>query len=883
MGSKDTDGAQDVLASYLESSGDVFYRRGPDQLLTYVSPQVKNLFGYEPREILGKTWTGVATDNPLNAHAEAATQKAFSTGLRQPPYEVEIRDKSGQTRWLGINETPISREGKVVALVGWARDVTGHRSVEAALEASESRYRTLVDSTDTGFVVIDGQGIVLEANEPYLRLVGGRHRDEVIGHSVVEWTAPEEKDNNAAAVALCARQGFIQDFETVYLRHDGTRVNILINANIQERGGRRQLASLCRNITERKRGEEQMRDSEAFFRAISDNMLSGVHIIQDGVFKHVNPALGRMLGYEVAEMLGHDPLGFVHPQDRDLVSGHIRRRLAGEEASAQYCFRCLHKDGRVLDVEALGSKLRYRGRPAVIGNIMDITERRRTEAALRESAQKIRAVFDQSFQFIGIVQPDGTLIEANQAALKFAGITAEQVLGKPFWQTPWWTHSPELQAKLREAVVRAAGGEALRFEATHRAADGSLRDVDFSLKPIKDDSGRVTMMIPEGRDITDIKRMEQELLQMRKIESLGVLAGGIAHDFNNILTAIMGNISLARIQLPESHPVSEILGDALYATHSAQGLAQQLLTFARGGLPVKLAFDLGEMVRNTAVFAARGSNVKCVFEFGAGLWPVHGDEGQLQQVVQNLVLNAMQAMPEGGQISISAANEDLRDPGPLPLAPGRYVKLSVADQGGGIPSEHLSKVFDPYFTTKGKGWGLGLSMVYSVVKKHGGHVTAESPPGGGSRFHAYLVAADAAPDAPAKAKAKLPSGHGRILVMDDEDMVKNILCLMLKRMGYAAESVHDGAGAIKAYEQARAAGQPFDAVIMDLTISGGMGGKDAVKRLRQLDPAAKVIVSSGYSNDPILSDHSAFGFDAVLLKPYQFEDLAKIIAGVLSS
>ncbi len=409
-------------------------------------------------------------------------------------------------------------------------------------------------------------------------------------------------------------------------------------------------------------------------------------------------------------------------------------------------------------------------------------------------------------------------------------------------------------------------------ETTILRRDGSERPVEVMAHIIQIDGRRVVYQ--EFRDIWFRKRMEQELGNIQRLQSLGVLAGGIAHDFNNILTAILANVSMARLYGEFDDDISQMLADAEKASLRAQGLTQQLLTFAKGGEPIKKTVRISAFLQESAAFALSGSNTRCEYLMPDDIRRVEADEGQLIQVFQNLVINADQAMPEGGVVKIRAENVRIKE--------DDYVKISVEDQGIGIPEEHLPKIFDPFFTTKERGRGLGLAIAFSVVHRHGGHMEVESAPGGGTAFHVYLPASDTSAEPAEGAQDEPPRGEGRVLVVDDERIVRRSVEKVLKRLGYEVGAAKDGREGIELYESAREEGRPFDAVIMDLTIPGELGGKKTVGRLRKLDPDAKVIVSSGYSDDPVMSRFGEYGFDGVLVKPYKVADLATELQRVLS-
>jgi PAS domain S-box-containing protein len=385
------------------------------------------------------------------------------------------------------------------------------------------------------------------------------------------------------------------------------------------------------------------------------------------------------------------------------------------------------------------------------------------------------------------------------------------------------------------------------------------------------------------REIAERQRLEDELLNTRKLESVGLLAGGIAHDFNNILTAIVGNISLAKQLAPAEHRLIGRLVAAEKACQRATDLTQQLLTFSQGGAPIKRPVSIAELIQETVNFALRGSKIRCEFTIALALWAVDVDEGQISQVISNMIINADQAMPHGGTIRVQAENYPIPAEHTLPLRPGKYVRIAIADQGVGIPPEHLSRIFDPYFTTKPRSSGLGMATAYAILQKHEGYVTVESAVGLGSTFYIYLPASSQALPPPRRRPATPPQGTGKILIMDDEVAIRDLVEQMLTQIGYRVESVGDGAEAIDQYTKARDAGQPFAAVIMDLTIPGGMGGKEAIRQLLEIDPHIKAIVSSGYSTDPIMANFRHYGFCGVVVKPYNMTELSTVLQQILTN
>lgn len=411
---------------------------------------------------------------------------------------------------------------------------------------------------------------------------------------------------------------------------------------------------------------------------------------------------------------------------------------------------------------------------------------------------------------------------------------------------------------------------------------GHRLSVQLTGAPMSDGDGQRLGVVLVVRDITESVRLTQERLRASKLESLGVLAGGIAHDFNNVLTAVVGNIALARSDETISRETATWLEEAERACLRARTLTHQLLTFSRGGDPVKRPMHLGQLVDATVRFAVSGSNVRGSVDVPPDLWPVEADEGQVEQVVHNIVLNAKQAMPRGGQVDVTCHNVRFRLPHEAPGEERQFVRISIQDHGPGIAAEHVERIFDPYFTTKSSGTGLGLAVSHTVIQNHGGFIKVESEPGLGATFHIYLprsmrrVAAQAA--APSQA---IPRGTGRVLVMDDERAIATVTASMLRSLGYQADTVSDGEMAVERYAAALEAGTPYDALVMDLTVPGGMGGAEALALLRELDPAVCAIVMSGYADTGLLADYHHVGFAGRLAKPFSLRDLATTVHDLL--
>jgi PAS domain S-box-containing protein len=488
-----------------------------------------------------------------------------------------------------------------------------------------------------------------------------------------------------------------------------------------------------------------------------------------------------------------------------------------------------------------------------------------------------RTLADAAQDIIFVVDRKGTVLYVNPFAAGYFFSTPGEIIGKRL-QDLFPPESCEQQQRAVGEVFEA--GRPLFIEERFSFPDRGIW-LDTRLIPIRGDSGEVNCVLGISRDTTERKKMEAEAQRVQKLESLAAFAGGIVHEFNNVLTAIAGNILLAKMYAKPESEVFDILSEAERASLRAGDLTRQLMAFSRGGAPRKKASSLREIIEKTSSEVLKDQAANRELFLPRDLWPVEADEALIDQAVRNVLVNAEQAIPRGGAITISAENVVIDETSPLPLKKGEYVRLSVGDNGAGIDEAHIGKIFDPFFTTKENGRGLGLASAFSIVKNHDGCISVESKAGSGTTVHIYLPAIrDKVAAFPREVKTQL-SVKRRILVMDDEEIVRNVTGRMLNQCSCDADFVREGAEMIDRYRQALEAGEPFDAVIVDLVIANGMGGKEAIGKLLEVDPGARAIVSSGYSEDLSMADFRKFGFKAVLPKPYSLADLNSVLREVI--
>jgi PAS domain S-box-containing protein len=796
-------------------------------------------------------------------------------------FESALRRKDGSVMQIEVSARLLEYEGKP-ALVSVNRDITERKRAEEELRASEERFRLFMDNSPTIAWLKDEQGRHVYLSKTYEDRFGVRLEDWRGKTDAELWPrefAEMYRLNDLAALTLDHPITVTEETPSP----DGS-LRSWLNSKFpfRDASGNRYVGGIGLDVTERKRAEEALRKSEKMLQTIIDAEPECVKLLDENAcLIMMNRAGLDMLQVESLDQVkGRCICPMVASAYQQEFLGLTKRVFQGE--SGILLFEMVGMKGRHLWLETHAVPLRNEKDEiiALLGVTRDVTERKRAEEALRQSEARFRAIIESSSVGILVTDVETRMFRyANPEICRLLGYSEQDF----FSLTTRDLIAPEELHESAAGFQAHAEGTLNLTERTFRRKDGST--IRMSINSVRMDFDGRLCLVGFFTDITEKMLLEEERLKAQKLESIGTLAGGIAHDFNNLLQGVFGYISMAKLTIDQREKSLAMLVQAEKALHQSVNLTSQLLTFSKGGKPLRKTVDLKPVIENAVKFALSGSRVNYDLSQSDDLSMVEADAGQIGQVVQNIVMNAEQSMPLGGRIEIAARNVPQSQASGLPLAaPDGLVEIVVRDQGMGIPPEHLPRIFDPYFTTKEKGSGLGLATSYSIVKNHDGMIEVSSELGKGSTFTVYLPATRAARESTASSAAAEPAAgkKGRILVMDDEPLVRVVAAELLRALGHEAEFAEHGSEAVEKYKQAKAEGKPFDIVILDLTIRGGKGGAETVRELLAIDPGVKAVVSSGYSDDEIVATFREHGFCSFLKKPYDMQDLAKVLADVMA-
>ncbi len=767
---------------------------------------------------------------------------------------------------------------------GLEEEISARKITEEKLRESEEKYHQLFENESDAVMIFDAETIQFEdANKATLDLFG-YSKEEFLALKVPDISAEKERTIRSVGGITENLPGSLHLPERQLIKKNGTIFLGEISAGHFTSKGRKKIVGAIRDISERKKAEEEM----LLHSEIMNRMTEGTYLVRmDGIIVYTNPKFEQMFGYNPGEMIGRHASIVNYPTEKK-PEERAREILDVLDKEGEWHgeIQNIRKDGTPFWCYASVVAFDHSKHGKVLVAVHnDITERKKAEEKIEQINESYDRLTDNANEAIFMVKVEGEggrVVYLNPAAERIFGYTQAD-----------WDSDPAFGFKVIHPDYAEKHGQILKDLTASKktiknailgwiAKDGRKVILEYTIIPIIDEKGEIIYFESIGRDITEYKKAEEELQKMHKLESTGILAGGIAHDFNNLLAAIRNNVYLSKTLVDRESSVYESMESTEKIIQRATNLTQQLLTFARGGAPVKKTAAIVELINESAEFVLKGSNVNCEYKGENDLCSVEIDEGQINQVIHNLILNACQSMPKGGTIRISTENSNLSSDAGLPLQEGKYVKIVIQDEGAGIAEEQLKNVFDPYFSTKEMGRGLGLSIVYSIIKNHNGHILVESEPGVGTTFTMYIPASDKKIEEKETVEDTFIAGEGKILLMDDEEIIRETAEQLLTHKGYTVECAKNGDEAIELYNKALETSQPFDAVILDLTVRGGMGGKEAIRKLLEIDPDVKAIVASGYSNDPVLANYKDYGFVGVFAKHDKTEELGKTLHKVIN-
>jgi two-component system cell cycle sensor histidine kinase/response regulator CckA len=810
--------------------------------------------------------SGCQYADPITQVDDCPITQVLKTGKSIWTPKLLIRRPSGETRWVEFQCTQLTDPHNPGALLIF-RDL----SQQLQQHEEHQHLASMPEESPNPIVEVDPQGRLAYANPAMIALLDTyRFREDGI---------PQVLPPSLTHIAMdCLKTLIPQRGLTVII---DTHHFDWTFSPIQEKG---LVRGYGLDITNHVRVRHSLTELQSQYSSLVDSAHEGI-ISADlhGTIVSWNPAAEAMFGFQQEEIIGQSILMLLEEGYRDIYRKGLEDISYGDSIAHPIQqpleLTGLRQSGEAFPLEISLTSWKV-GLDTHYGFILrDISDRKRLEQSL--VAEKDRLVTTLQSLDEGIITTDreGRITFFNPLAEQITEWAHQDALSRPL-QDVFRLHN-EVPDPGNKAILQFAPASSALTESNAPqyliTKNGNQRTISIRETPIRDHSSHLMGTVIVFHDITDQHRHQDEQQRISKLNSLGVLAGGLAHDFNNLLTTILGNVFVAKLRMVPQDPLTQNLEQAEQACLRAKELTQQLLTFAKGGAPIKTSIALGDLLRKSAIFALSGSSISCHFDIPNDLWPLDADAGQLQQVIQNITINARQAMAEGGHFSIRVENTGRHTLPTLPsptLPIGNYVKISFEDQGAGISEQDLPNIFDPYFTTKPGASGLGLATAHSIIQQHQGHISVHADIGKGTTFTVYLPSSYSTVDV---TRQTIPKGGGRILVMDDEQSIRRMVEDALTQFGYEVSAVEDGQAAIDLFSEAQTSGKAFDAVLLDLTIPGGMGGKEAMQHLRRLDPYVKAIVTSGYSDDPIMSDFQAYGFQAILVKPYKIVDLAKTL------
>jgi len=837
------------------------------------------------------TWKRLAHPDDLK-EATNQLERVFEKELDSYNIEMRMEHKNGQWMWMLDRGKVFSwtEDGKPVMMFGTHTDITELRTVMKELEDGKERYQGLVEHLGAGVVVHAPDSSIIVSNGRASELLG-LSEDQMRGKKAID---PDWKFIREDRTALPFEEYPVNDA----LTNQGAVKNKVMGINQPNSDSTTwvtvnsvpiydpshklvEVVISFIDITERKEAEDALVESELRHSSMIANISDVIGIMdQNGILTYKSPNISKQFGWCPEDLVGTDGWETVHPDDLDRIQKEFAKVLRDDNATVnvEYLYKC--KDGSYKMIGLTAINLVHNDAiNGVLLNYRDITERQLAEKAIAEEKEQLAVTLRSIGDGVITTDIEGKVLIMNPVAEKLTGWDQTEAMGMPITtifniinESTRLAHENPVQKVLTTGGIIELANHTLLI-----SKDGSERAIADSGAPIRDKDSEIIGVVLVFRDMTEKQKLLSSMQRIDKLDSLGILAGGIAHDFNNLLGGIFGYIDMAKMACDDKERATQYLDKALSVFDRAKDLTQQLLTFSKGGVPKRTTGQLGLFIKDTVTFVLSGTNVNSELIIAKDLWLCDFDENQIGQVIDNMLINAMQAMPHGGTVTIVANNKYLSDEEAITIPSGKYIEITIKDEGEGITNETLKSIFDPFFSTKQKGNGLGLATCYSIIQKHDGHIEVESEIGKGSSFHIYLPASENEEGIDGMTIVKEYEGLGTILIMDDEDFIREILEGMLIRMGYHVLLSVNGEEALKESALIKSQGGSIRSAIFDLTIRGGMGGKETIGGFKDLFPDTPVFASSGFSEDPTIARPREFGFTDSIRKPYKEHELGKML------
>ncbi len=866
------------------------YENSPDM---YVSVDAKTakivrcnettlkVLGYTREEVMGRSIFDMYAPESVNYAKKTVFPKFQQTGEIRDE-ELQVMRKDGSAIPVNLNASAVyDTDGEIIQSRSVWRDVTDYKLTAEALKESEAQFRGAFENAAVGAAMVDLRGRFLRVNRRLCEMTGYSVK-ELLSRTFSDITHPDDIQIGMDYLKkMVDGELDYASFRKRYLHKDGHVVHLNISPSIirGEDGSPRHFVALFQDITERTRVENALRESEEHFREFVMAQADPLQVLDTaGTILICNDASAESHGSSVAELIGENAF------DGMPAAVAAERRVLLDRVISTKQAIMIEEEVRGKLYETMLSPITNQSGEVVKIAIFphDITRRKRAEEELRESETYNRNILDTVDEGFIVVDRDYRILTANRCYCEQVSLPSNEVLGKHCYEVSHRLERPCYELGEDCAVQKVfATGKPHSAVHKHPGKEGQVLYVETKAFPVTDRSGQVTSAIETVNNITEKHLLQEERLKTQKLKSIGTLAGGIAHDFNNLLQGVFGHISMARMSIDQKDKSLVMLEQAEKALHRTVSLTNQLLTFSKGGKPVKKPFPILPVVEDAVRFALSGSSSEYEVLPQGDLWLVDGDADQIGQVIQNITLNADQSMPQGGKISFRVRNIAADSEMPAVLKNGEYVMISIQDNGHGISEEFRERIFDPYFTTKERGSGLGLATSYSIVRNHDGIIVVESQLGKGATFRIYLPAVLEKIQEQKPASAPTDVRSAKVLIMDDEEIVRVVTGNLMRALGHECESAEEGESAVAIFKAARDGGRPFDLVLLDLTIRGGMGGAEAIRELLTIDPEVKAIVMSGYSNEDTLSEYQNWGFKMFLKKPFRIEELQRAVNSLL--